>query len=447
MSKSTVPTHRGHLEELSVRKSVAFAHKILGNPLFFDDISILMKRLDKDEALSLYRDATLGELCERAQEARFAHVPGRRVSFQIDRNVNYTNVCLSGCKFCNFHCRPDEPEKAYTLTFEDYLPKIAELRALGGDQLLLQGGLHPRYGIDFYETLFRRLKEVDPDLKLNALGPPEIAHIARLSRMTYREILIRLRDAGLDTLPGAGAEILADRVRRFLSPAKPSAQQWLDVMHEAHCLGMSTTATMVYGHIETLAERIDHLLALRALQDERPAGVPGFRAFICWPMQLRGTELLRLADAGLLPDGIALPGEPCRWTPDEEFLRTVAIARLVLDNVDHIQASWLTVGLPTGLRALSAGADDMGSIMIEENVVSSAGSRHTLDEMPGQAGQDNGLRGQAGTASCSEAAPDTGTTAAGEGSLADPAGARNLRAAIISVGFMPWLRDQQYNAR
>jgi len=384
---------------------MAFAHRILGNPLFFDDISILMERLNKDEALSLYRDTPLEELCELAQDARFAHVPEQRVSYQIDRNVNYTNVCLSGCKFCNFHCRPDEPEKAYTLSFEDYLPKIAELKALGGDQLLLQGGLHPRYGIDWYETLFRRLKEAEPTLRLNALGPPEIAHIARISKLTYRDVLVRLRAAGLDTLPGAGAEILSDRVRRFLSAAKPTAQQWLDVMREAHALGMSTTATMVYGHIETLEERIDHLLQLRALQDARPAGTLGFRAFICWPMQLSCTELQRLADAGRLPDGIALPGEPRRWTPDEEFLRTVAIARLVLDNVDHIQASWLTVGLPTGLRALRAGADDMGSIMIEENVVSAAGARHRLS------------------------------------------GEAQLREAIASAGFTPWLRDQLYQPR
>lgn len=357
------------------------------------------------------------DLCARAQVERYRHVPERRVSYQIDRNVNYTNVCLSGCKFCNFHCRPDEPEKAYTLAFADYLPKIAELRALGGDQLLLQGGLHPKYGIDWYETLFRRLKETEPSLRLNALGPPEIAHIARISKLSYRDVLVRLRAAGLDTLPGAGAEILCDRVRRFLSPAKPTAQQWLDVMGEAHRLGMSTTATMVYGHIETLEERIDHLLALRALQDARPANkdvtpgpdpgaVPGFRAFICWPMQLTGTELRRLADAGRLPDGISLPGEPRRWSPDEEFLRTVAIARLVLDNVDHIQASWLTVGLETGVRALEAGADDMGSIMIEENVVSAAGSHHMLSN-----------------------------------------GEQTLRAAISGAGFTPWLRDQEYRPR
>lgn len=372
-----------------------------------------MDRLTKEEALKLYRKAPLGELCERAQAERYRHVPGRRVSYQIDRNVNYTNVCLSGCKFCNFHCRPDQPEKAYTLDFEDYLSKIAEMKALGGDQLLLQGGLHPKYDINWYETLFRRLKEAEPSLRLNALGPPEIAHIARISRLSYHDVLVRLRAAGLDTLPGAGAEILCDRVRKFLSPAKPTAQQWLDVMGEAHRLGMSTTATMVYGHIETLEERIDHLLALRALQDRRPAGTPGFRAFICWPMQLAGTELERLAAEDRLPAGITLPGEPAwkaeparRWPAAEEFLRTVAIARLVLDNVDHIQASWLTVGLETGLRALEAGADDMGSIMIEENVVSAAGSHNLLSD-----------------------------------------GERTLRAAITSAGFEPWLRDQEYRPR
>ena len=387
-----------------------------------------MDRLVKDEAVALYREAPLEELCALAQAERFRHVPQRRVSYQIDRNVNYTNICLSGCKFCNFHCRPDEPDKARTLAFEDYPPKIAELRALGGDQLLLQGGLHPRYDIQWYENLFRCLKSLDPDLKLNALGPPEIAHIARVSRLSYRDVLVRLRSAGLDTLPGAGAEILCDRVRGFLSPAKPTAAQWIDVMREAHALGMSTTATMVYGHIETLAERIDHLLILRDIQDARPAGTTGFRAFICWPMQLSGTELRRLADAGL-PAGIALPGETVPWTPDEEFLRTVAIARLVLDNVDHIQASWLTVGLSTGLRALEAGADDMGSLMIEENVVSAAGARHTLDEPPGRS------------------PADTGSGAGNEGSLANPSGERTLRAAIRSAGFTPWLRDQHYRPR
>ena len=377
-----------------------------------------MKRLEKKEALDLYRFAPLEELCSLAQEARFEHVPELRVSYQIDRNVNYTNVCISACKFCSFHCRPDEADKAYTLDFEDYPPKIAGLKALGGDQLLLQGGLHPRYGIDFYETLFRHLKKLEPSLKLNALGPPEIAHIARLSHLSCREVLERLVAAGLDTLPGAGAEILCDRVRRYLSPAKPSVQQWTEVMREAHRLGLSTTATMVYGHIETIEERIDHLLLIRTIQDERPRKpdtgelVPGFRAFICWPMQLSGTKLERLASAAQLPDGISLPGEARRWPPEEEYLRTVAISRLVLDNIGHIQASWLTVGLDTGLKALYAGADDLGSIMIEENVVSSTGSRHTL-----------------------------------AGSLANPGSERHLREAVSASGFTPWLRDQQYNPR
>ena len=372
-----------------------------------------MDRLTREEALRLYREAPLEELCALADAERYRHVPERRVSYQIDRNVNYTNVCLSGCKFCNFHCRPDEPDKAYTLAFEDYLPKIAELKALGGDQLLLQGGLHPKYGIEWYETLFRRLKEAEPSLKLNALGPPEVAHIARISKLSYREVLERLMAAGLDTLPGAGAEILSDRVRRFLSPAKPRAGQWLEVMREAHRLGLSTTATMVYGHVETLAERIDHLLALRDLQDARPAGTPGFRAFICWPMQLAGTDLERLAAAGRLPEGIALPGEPTGWSPAEEYLRTVAIARLVLDNVDHIQASWLTVGLSTGARALAAGADDMGSIMIEENVVSAAGAQHLVE---------------------GDARSGPGMTSV-------------LREAIEAADFTPWLRDQCYQPR
>jgi cyclic dehypoxanthinyl futalosine synthase len=323
-----------------------------------------MDRLTKEEALRLYREAPMEELCARAQAERWRHVPERRVSYQIDRNVNYTNVCLSGCKFCNFHCRPDEPEKAYTLAFADYLPKIAELRALGGDQLLLQGGLHPKYGIDWYETLFRRLKETEPSLRLNALGPPEIAHIARISKLSYRDVLVRLRAAGLDTLPGAGAEILCDRVRRFLSPAKPTAQQWLDVMGEAHRLGMSTTATMVYGHIETLEERIDHLLALRELQDE----TGGFNAFI--PLKFRARDN---ALAGL--------GEVSR----EETLRTFAIARLALDNIPHIKAYWPMLGKDLALEAMAWGADDLdGTINDSTRIYSLAGAEEQRPAFPVQ---------------------------------------------------------------
>lgn len=319
-----------------------------------------------EEAVSLFENAPLYRLMEIAQQLRFIHVPGKKASWQIDRNVNYTNVCISGCLFCNFHCKVSEKEKAQTVSAGQYREKIRVLLEHGGRQLLLQGGLHPHYDISYYTTLFRQLKEIEPSLKLNALGPPEIAHIARLSRLTYKETLIRLMEAGLDTLPGAGAEILSERVRKIISPAKPTAAQWIEVMKEAHRLGMSTTATMVYGHIETIRERMEHLITLREIQKERPEGQPGFRAFICWPMQTKGTRL-----AALYPD---IPAQ----TP-ADYIRMIALSRIILNNIPHIQASWLTVGAETAKLCLHAGADDMGSIMIEENVVSSAGARNTLD--------------------------------------------------------------------
>ena len=344
------------------------------------------KDLTLEQAVDLYESMPLEELCHVADGIRKEKNPPQRVTYQIDRNVNYTNVCISGCKFCNFHCTPLQKEKAYTLSIEDYIPKIKELKDLGGDQLLLQGGLHPKYGIEFYEDLFRRLKEIEPSLKLNALGPPEVAHIARLSKLSYRQTLERLVAAGLDTLPGAGAEILSDRVRKELSPAKPGVSQWMEVMATAHQMGLSTTATMVYGHIETIEERMQHLLSLRDLQKKKPEGAPGFRAFICWPMQLEGTQLQQLE----------------RHYSEAEFLRMIAVSRIVLNNIDHIQASWLTVGIEAGKKALHAGADDMGSIMIEENVVAAAGAHNSLGE-------------------------------------------RQMIQAIKEAGFTPALRDQQYN--
>ena len=352
--------------------------------------ALALEDLTREEAVFLFREAPVYELMHVASAIRFQYNPERKVSWQIDRNVNYTNVCLSGCLFCNFHCRPDEKEKAYTLTPEEYREKIRTLMERGGDQLLLQGGLHPRYGIDFYEDLFRMLKKMEPSLKLNALGPPEIAHIARVSKLTVRDTLKRLIAAGLDTLPGAGAEILSDRVRKIISPAKPDASQWIAVMKEAHLLGLSTTATMVYGHIETLEERAEHLLALRDLQKQKPAGVPGFRAFICWPMQVKGTLLEKRFD---------IP----RHTP-ADYVKMIALSRIILNNIPHIQASWLTVGADTAKICLHTGADDMGSIMIEENVVSSAGAGYTFDE-------------------------------------------KGIRQCILDAGFSPWLRDQQYQKR
>ncbi|MDR1681611.1 MAG: CofH family radical SAM protein [Prevotellaceae bacterium] len=343
--------------------------------------------LSEDEALTLYEHAPTDELMDAAAALRRLHVPGNGVSWQIDRNVNYTNVCISGCLFCNFHCKPHETDKSYTTTMAEYDEKIATLFAKGGNQLLLQGGLHPAYRLPFYELLFRTLKTRYPALKLHALGPPEVAHIARLEKCSYREVLQRLMAAGLDSLPGAGAEILIDRVRKIISPAKPDAQAWLDVMREAHRLKLTTSATMLIGHIETNRERIRHLLKLRDLQAEKPESAAGFLNFICWPVQTRGTLLAQRY--------------PLKPVTPVEYIRTVAISRIVLNNIKNIQASWLTVGRDTAQVCLHAGANDMGSIMIEENVLASAGVSYRMD-------------------------------------------AEGIRQTIREAGFEPWLRNQQY---
>ena len=247
--------------------------------------------LTADEALVLYESGPLDELMSLAWELRQKHVPGRTVTWQIDRNVNITNVCISGCKFCNFHCKPHDTQRAFVTSREEYREKIAQTLALGGDQLLLQGGLHPQLGIDFYEELFRDLKRMFPRIRLHALGAPEVAHIARISGLTTLETLRRLMAAGLDSLPGAGAEILDPDVRRAISPAKPSVASWLAVMHEAHTLGLATSATMMYGHVEQPRQRVDHLLAIRDLQARCPEGKPGFLAFIPWIFRSTGTRL------------------------------------------------------------------------------------------------------------------------------------------------------------
>lgn len=244
--------------------------------------------LTADEALVLYESGPLDELMSLAWELRQKHVPGRTVTWQIDRNVNITNVCISGCKFCNFHCKPHDRERAYVTTIDQYVRKIDETLALGGDQLLLQGGLHPKLGIDFYENLFRELKRLYPTLKLHALGAPEVAHIARISSLDDETTLRRLMDAGLDSLPGAGAEILDNGVRRAISPGKPDADRWLSVMRTAHRLGLPTSATMMYGHVETPRQRVEHLIKIRDLQAECPPGRYGFVAFIPWIFRSSG---------------------------------------------------------------------------------------------------------------------------------------------------------------
>ena len=322
--------------------------------------------LSREEAYWLWEEAPLEKLAAVADEVRRNVVPDPNVvTWQIDRNVNITNVCISGCKFCNFHCKPHEVEREFITTIEEYRPKIERTLELGGDQLLLQGGLHPKLGVEFYEELFRELKSLYPQVRLHALGAPEVAHVAKVSGIPTRQALERLVAAGLDSLPGAGAEILVERVRKYISPAKPSVEQWLEVMHEAHEMNLPTSATMMYGHVETPRERIDHLLTIRDLQARCPEGNWGFVAFIPWIFRSTGTRLER--------EGVKSHFSPL------EYVRVIAVSRLILNNIRNIQASWLTVGKPTAQLALHSGANDMGSIMIEENVVSSAGAHNSFD--------------------------------------------------------------------
>ena len=326
------------------------------------DKALQLKPLDIEEGVFLHEYAPLEDLMFIASRLRQVHVPGNDVGWMIDRNINLTNVCFSQCSFCNF-CRKKGDEDSYVTTISEYRDKIDELFRLGGDQILLQGGMNPELGLAFYTDLFSALKKLYPKLKLHALGPPEIVYLARKEKKSYHEILTALIDSGLDSLPGAGAEILSDRVRRIVSPGKATAGEWLDVMRAAHLLNMPTSATMMYGHIETVEERISHLVSLRDLQSEKPDGNHGFIAFIPWPYQDEGT---RLREKSGVRSSYTSPG----------YLKMIAVSRIILTNVTNIQASILTVGRETGMLSLYAGANDLGSIMIEENVVSAAGSHN-----------------------------------------------------------------------
>jgi cyclic dehypoxanthinyl futalosine synthase len=317
------------------------------------------------EGRHLFTTLPLAELMMVGNELRKRRHPENQVTWIIDRNVNITNVCISGCKFCNFY-RTGGSNEAYITTIPEYCSKIEEMKRLGGNQLLLQGGLHPKLKLGFYEKLFSDLKSRYPEVRLHALGPPEIAWLAKLEKLSFATVLERLVAAGLDSLPGAGAEILVDRVRKSLSPAKCTAGEWLDVMRAAHRLDLTTSATMMFGHIETLEERLEHLVSIRTVQSEKPAGHKGFLSFIPWPFQDDGTVLKEKS-------GVT------NSVTSEEYIRMIAISRIMLPNVDNIQASWLTVGKQTGQLCLHAGANDFGSIMIEENVVSVAGANHSFD--------------------------------------------------------------------
>lgn len=318
--------------------------------------------LSADEGVFLFEHAPLTELMYVANELRKKQVPHGKVTWIIDRNMNTTNVCVANCKFCNFYRIPGHPE-SYITDIETYKQKIEETFRYGGEQLLLQGGHHPELGLDYYTSLFRQLKELFPNLKLHTLGPPEVAHICKVSGVTHREALLALKEAGMDSMPGPGAEILNDRVRRLISKGKCSAQEWLDIMHEAHKIGLTTTATMMFGHVETLYERFEHLVKIRDTQHKKPEGAKGFIAFIPWTFQDVDTLLKRIRGTKNL-------------TTAEEYIRMIALSRIMLPNVKNIQASWLTVGKQVAQMCLHAGANDFGSIMIEENVVSAAGAPH-----------------------------------------------------------------------
>lgn len=368
------------------------------------EVQNLLKRalnfefLSIEEGVFLFKNAATADLMFVANELRKIQKPdsvskngtGGKVTWQIDRNVNTTNVCIANCKFCNFYRIPGHAE-AYITDIETYKKKIEETFHYGGDQLLLQGGHHPGLGLKFYVDLFKELKSLYPNLKLHALGPPEIAHITKLEKSTHAEVLKALKAAGMDSLPGAGAEILNDRVRRLISKGKCTGREWLDVMRAAHQLNITTSATMMFGHVETIEERFEHLVLIREVQSEKPKDAKGFLAFIPWPFQDDGTLLKR-------HKGIS------NNVTGDEYIRMLAMSRIMLPNIINIQASWLTVGKDVAKLCLHAGANDFGSIMIEENVVSAAGAPHRFT-------------------------------------------AKGIQEAIEEAGFEPQLRTQQYEYR
>jgi cyclic dehypoxanthinyl futalosine synthase len=314
------------------------------------------ERISDDEAVALLRSRELVAVGRVADELRNRKVDPDKITFIVDRNLNYTNICVTDCDFCAFYRSPGDRNEGYLLPKPVIFKKIEETLAIGGTGVLMQGGHHPDLGVDYYEDLFSSIKQ-RYKIHLHALSPPEIQHIARRSKLTIPETLTRLRDSGLDSLPGGGAEILVDRVRDIIAPKKTKSAEWLGVMREAHHLGVSSTATMMYGHVETLEERVEHMRRIRELQDE----TRGFRAFISWTFQ---------------PDGTRLADKVSHFPTSFDYLLTQAVSRIYLDNVDHIQSSWVTQGMKVGQVALSFGADDMGSVMIEENVVSAAGTTH-----------------------------------------------------------------------
>lgn len=319
------------------------------------------QRLNNDEALQLMKSSDLTTLGAAANAVSRRKHPESWRTYNIDRNINYTNICTAVCDFCAFYRGPKSDE-GYVLPRKELLEKVAETVQLGGDQILLQGGLHPKYKLEWYEEMLHDIKSNYPSINIHGFSPPEIYHFTKVSRLTLEQVLTRLRDAGMGSLPGGGAEILVDRVRDKITRGKVMSDDWLDVMRVWHQLGGRSSATMMFGHVESLEERVEHLDRLRALQDE----TGGFTAFICWTFQPENTDLSHIPPTGSF-----------------EYLKMLAVSRLYLDNFDNLQSSWVTQGLKIGQLALLYGANDMGSLMIEENVVAEAGTVHylTLDEI------------------------------------------------------------------
>lgn len=313
-------------------------------------------RLTAGESLALYREGNLFDLGFLADAIRQQKHPDNIVTYVIDRNINYTDICISACKFCAFYKSPED-DAGSVLSFQELGRKIDETKTLGGTQILLQGGLHPDKQLEFYEEMLRFIKA--KDIHIHGFSPPEICHFARMSGLSVAEVLERLRAAGLDSIPGGGAEILADRVRKLAAPRKCSADEWIGVMRQAHHQGLKTTATMMFGHVETLEERLEHLLRIRDLQDE----TGGFTAFIPWPFQPANTAFADIPK-----------------TSAHTYLKMLAWSRIILDNVPNIQASWVTQGPKIAQVSLFYGANDFGSTMIEENVVAAAGVSFRLSE-------------------------------------------------------------------
>lgn len=321
------------------------------------------RRLSREELLALFESAPLYQLADAAMEVRFRHNPEAVVTYIVDRNINYTNVCVYRCKFCAFYRKVGDPD-AYVLPFDELARKVEETLEAGGTGVLLQGGVHPSLRLDFYEGMLRFLRDRFPTVHLHAFSAPEIAFLSRVHRVPVREVILRLKQAGLASIPGGGAEILEDETRkRIWSHSKASTEEWLEVHREAHRVGLRTTATMMFGVGESFAHRVEHLLRIRELQDE----TGGFTAFIPWTFQDENTEL-----EGQVPT-----------SGGYDYLRTLAISRIALDNIQHVQGSWLTQGAKVGQLSLFFGADDLGSIMLEENVVAAAGisNRLTVAEM------------------------------------------------------------------